>query len=210
MSETLRFTSTRYCRCLRLMIFLATSIGFVSQGHSENADEPISISKWNLTLRENLKQEALSRESPEHAETVIELCEMYAAMRSDDRYESSSVLQGLAARIRRRLLDVRQDIRLSLKRRGIDVSVTGVSESSPSSQRDFSQQVGGGFAPGADNGQMLIELITRTISPEFWSEQGGVGTAYYYGLHRVLVVRATTRVHEDIRALLQALGGLPR
>jgi hypothetical protein len=63
---------------------------------------------------------------------------------------------------------------------------------------------GGGMGP-ADFGPDLVDLIERTINPQFWDTVGGPGTIYYYAPLRVLVVRATSEVHENVGGLL---GGL--
>ncbi|GAA5506774.1 hypothetical protein Rcae01_02227 [Novipirellula caenicola] len=66
----------------------------------------------------------------------------------------------------------------------------------------------GGAAGGAavDNGWQLVELIQRVVAPQFWDSHGGAGTIQYYAMRRVLVVRATSDVHEQIRDMLIALG----
>ncbi|WP_417735203.1 hypothetical protein [Rosistilla oblonga] len=222
-----------------LAIVVAAWASIASAG--EHPDAGPNLSKWTLELRGALKREATTRETAAHSAAVIELCEMCAAMRSDDRYPTSEVLQGLATRARRRLLDVRYDIQVALKRDGIEKpaafdqqleklerllderaaagkdlvpkalsTAAGDSPSEGASDAPQTRLPGGGFAPGPDNGFLLIELITRTVSPDFWSAQGGPGAVHYYGMHRVMVVRATSRVHEDIQSLLHALGGFPQ
>ena len=52
----------------------------------------------------------------------------------------------------------------------------------------------GGAARG-DYGQMLVELIRQTITPEFWDVNGGPGVIVYYRPGFALVVRATGDVH---------------
>ncbi|TWU23120.1 hypothetical protein Pla52o_26550 [Novipirellula galeiformis] len=71
-----------------------------------------------------------------------------------------------------------------------------------------SDTIQGGEGGGAaiDNGWQLVELIERIVSPDFWDSRGGVGTIQYYAMRRVLVVRATSDVHEQIRDLLISLG----
>jgi hypothetical protein len=65
----------------------------------------------------------------------------------------------------------------------------------------------GGNAPGPlpDTGWELVELIQRVVAPDFWDSRGGPGTIRYFAMRRVLVVRATSDVHEQIRDLLMAL-----
>ncbi len=56
-----------------------------------------------------------------------------------------------------------------------------------------------------DNGQELVDLIEAILHPDFWQPNGGVGTVYYYRPLRILVVRATTTVHEDLERFLEML-----
>jgi hypothetical protein len=63
----------------------------------------------------------------------------------------------------------------------------------------------GGGAAGADYGPALVELIQRTIAPEFWDVNGGPGTIVYYAPLRVLVVRATSEMHHDVGAAVGAI-----
>ena len=64
---------------------------------------------------------------------------------------------------------------------------------------------GGQFAAPWDNGQNLVDLITSTIDPTFWRQNGGNGTIHYFQPLRVLVIGATTRVHQDTDELLRKL-----
>jgi hypothetical protein len=63
------------------------------------------------------------------------------------------------------------------------------------------RQAAGAF----DNGWQLVELIQRIVAPDFWQDSGGPGTVTYFAMRRVLVVRATSDVHEQIRDLLLSL-----
>lgn len=56
-----------------------------------------------------------------------------------------------------------------------------------------------------DTGWELVELIQRIIAPDFWDSRGGPGSIRYFAMRKVLVIRATTDVHEQIRDLLTAL-----
>lgn len=57
----------------------------------------------------------------------------------------------------------------------------------------------------ADNGPELVALIEAILHPDFWASGGGSGVLHYYRPFRVLVVRATTEVHEDLTMFLNAL-----
>ena len=63
----------------------------------------------------------------------------------------------------------------------------------------------GGRAGPPDWGESLVELIERTIAPAFWDVHGGPGTIVYYQPLRVLVVRATSDLHQGVGNLLQNL-----
>ena len=63
--------------------------------------------------------------------------------------------------------------------------------------------VGGAGGAAVNDAQQLIELIQRTIMPEFWDRNGGPGTMVYYAPVHALVVRATRGVHQRLGGLLQ-------
>jgi hypothetical protein len=65
---------------------------------------------------------------------------------------------------------------------------------------------GGGTA--FDYGPALVDLIQRTIVPDFWDVNGGKGTIVYYRPLLCLVVRATSEVHHRIGGTLDALGAV--
>lgn len=52
-----------------------------------------------------------------------------------------------------------------------------------------------GGAAVADHAAELIELITTTLAPETWEQNGGEGSIYYFNNFRVLVVRQTAEIH---------------
>ncbi len=56
-----------------------------------------------------------------------------------------------------------------------------------------------------DYGPALVNLIQRTVYPDFWDVHGGPGTIVYYAPLRCLVVRATGGVHSTVRGFI---GGL--
>src|SRR3954466_568184 len=53
--------------------------------------------------------------------------------------------------------------------------------------------------------QRLIRLITATVRPHTWADNGGPGTIDYYPLGMALVVNQTPEVQEEIAALLDGL-----
>ncbi len=77
------------------------------------------------------------------------------------------------------------------------VYTSGAGDSAGSSPR--------GGAAKFDYGPSLVDLIERTIQPEFWDTNGGPGSIFYYKPLHALVVSATSEIHH---ALGGTLGGL--
>jgi type II secretory pathway component GspD/PulD (secretin) len=53
--------------------------------------------------------------------------------------------------------------------------------------------------------EQLIRLVTNTIKPDSWNQQGGPGTIEYYPLTLALIVNQTPDIQEQIQDLLAAL-----
>ena len=53
--------------------------------------------------------------------------------------------------------------------------------------------------------EQLIKLITKTVEPRTWSDQGGVGTVDYHPLTKSLVINQTPDVQEQILDVLNSL-----
>jgi hypothetical protein len=167
--------------------------------------------------RNLLRHEATAKNATQKDDAVTALCDLYVLIRQDDRYESSEMLQQDATKIRRRLLSVATDRKNQLKRdevtrpASLSSEVDAALEAAIKSPQEDYGKIGkmafqGAQAAGAfDNGWQLVELIQRIVAPDFWDAQGGPGTIRYFGIRRVLVVRATSDVHEQIRELLLRL-----
>jgi hypothetical protein len=63
---------------------------------------------------------------------------------------------------------------------------------------------GGGVGP-PDYGPDLVDLIQRTIQPEFWNVNGGPGSIAYYRPLHCLVIRATSEVHHQVGGVVGAV-----
>ena len=63
------------------------------------------------------------------------------------------------------------------------------------------------FGPNGicDHGPDLVRLIETTISPESWQRNGGTGVIHYYRPLRILVVSASSQVHDNVTDLLHQL-----
>lgn len=64
---------------------------------------------------------------------------------------------------------------------------------------------GGRLGPPWDHGPDLVNLIQNTINPDFWRANGGNGVIHYFRPLRVLVIGASTQVHQDTLDLLYKL-----
>jgi hypothetical protein len=68
--------------------------------------------------------------------------------------------------------------------------------------------VHGNFAPPWDHGEELVRLIENTINPDFWRTNGGDGSLHYFQPLRILVVSASSQVHDDLTDFLRLMRSL--
>ncbi len=144
-------------------------------------------------IRATLRAEATANSSDRRCEAIVRLTEIYRELASDPRQRDSETLQKHKIRLRSRLLSVQREIDRSSSSRQ---RVGG---------RGQSANPRGGGAVMPDHGPLLVALIERTISPDFWDVHGGPGTVFYYRPLRVLVVRATDDVHGQVGGVLTGL-----
>ncbi|MCA9136043.1 MAG: hypothetical protein KDB00_04770 [Planctomycetales bacterium] len=168
--------------------------------------------------RKQLRLESTATEGPEKDDAATALCDLYVVLRSDPRYPSSEMIQGDAFKVRRRLLTIarRREIqlgRLDIARpaelakqvdAAIEESLAEKDVPDDSSGNVIRSNAGGAAAAGG-GGWQLVELIERIVAPDFWESRGGAGSIRYFAMRRVLVVRATSDVHQQIKDLLMAL-----
>ncbi len=189
-------------------------IGFTSVDAAE-----VSTTSLRQQTRTQLRLEANATVGQANDDAVAALCDLYVVLRSDSRYATSEMLQGDAAKVRRRLLTIarRKEIQLGRKEISrpaglsdrVDAAINAAlddpndSTSQASETRSAVGAAGGGAAAGA--GWQLVELIERIVAPDFWESRGGVGSIHYFAMRRVLVVRATSDVHQQVKDLLTAL-----
>ena len=132
---------------------------------------------------------------------------------------NSPTLAEYQDRLRARLIRIKQDVQRDMTRERASQSrregsrlpasepvATLAPGQGPSSPGDTPAAGSpGGRAGTPDWGPDLVELIERTIVPDFWDTNGGPGSIrYYYPLH-ALVVRATSEVHYRVGGLLEDL-----
>ena len=197
-------------------------IGFAESAGRDSGDAvdsltgSVSITRLRQMTRGMLRNHAVAEAtSTESFENETErLANWYVMLRSDDRHVDSQLLQSTAAKVRVRLLDWSRDRQKQLRRERIPPLSASTSELDARIQRamhptdDPLRKANRGAAGGgvlADGGWQLVELIERIVRPDFWQSQGGPGVVHYFAARRVLVVRATSDVHQDLKDLLTAL-----
>lgn len=193
------------CAIFAVTVFAVTTTAWPDQA---------SLTTLRNETRRLLRHEATVPSGPAKDAAITALCDLYVILRSDHRYQDSKMMQSDAAKIRRRLIRLVTKRENDLKRRdvrrpdslssGVQAAIDAAMAGQTSLQR--SQLDGGqGGAAAGDTGWELVELIQRIIAPDFWDRQGGPGAIRYFAIRRVLVVRATTDVHEQIKDLLTVL-----
>ncbi|TWT50781.1 hypothetical protein Pla22_35240 [Rubripirellula amarantea] len=198
-----------------------------SGGSFAVSDDEVSPTRFRAVVRLALKDEACANSAAAKQEAAATLCDLYVALRSDHRYHKLPMLQADCSKIRTRLLKISQSESRRLKRENIgrpeglddrvrlaiDQAVQTEGDSSFGSSGSVEASTGqtdvglpvGLAGPGFDTGWQLVELIQQIVHPEYWDRGGGSGTIRYYSMRRVLVVSATTDVHEQVADLLKAL-----
>jgi hypothetical protein len=204
------------CGFVVLICQIALGGGMLSAGQT-------SLTELRRITRQSLIREAMAESVSEKLDAAFELCDVYAILRNDSRYDNSAMLRGDAVKVRRRLLSIARREGIQLGRDGskrpdglderVDRALRAVVE--PSSSQHSSP-----VSSAADRGPLtepsqggggnqaawqLIELIERVTDADFWETRGGPGSIRYFAMRRVLVVRATSDVHQRIKDLLTAL-----
>ena len=182
-------------------------------------------------LSDLFKREALTKDPAERAELVQRMCALHHEILKDPRHEYAEAMKGYRAQVWTRLKRIQTDLKNKIARErklaqpagkntspevGTDPEVLAASESlaaslsllnsslnSPSAL--LSQGNYGGRAGVADYGLELVDLIERTINPDFWDTNGGPGTIRYFAPLRCLVITATGEMHHNVGGLV---GGL--
>lgn len=194
------------------------------------AAHPRPMHDIHQDLRAAMRKEAEETDAAQWAATVARLALIYGEIMRDPRLPDSPTLAGYRVKTRARLLSIQKDLERDLERQGKDLppdssrAQAGASlgnapwEMSLSLAGESADQLAtrwkevaarwgiaqGGAARG-DYGQVLVELIRQTISPEFWDVNGGPGVILYYRPGHALVVRATGDVHARIGGTVDAL-----
>ncbi len=212
-----------------LVVFSALSADPSSAaGRAEDAAaEPRRFAEIDEDIRDALRAEATAENPREQSEAVHRMAEVYREILEDPRLPASDTLKKYKAKLWSRMTRVKEQLqrRQAREDRQQD-SETGHAQRAAleAASRSLADQVstmnytmggpsyvfeqgGGALGGGAvnDHGQELIELIERTIKPDFWDTAGGPGSIFYYRPLMALVVSATSEVHDNVGGLLHAL-----
>jgi hypothetical protein len=167
-----------------------------------------------------LKQEATAKDRTGRAAAIQALCDLHESIVSDQRHAVSDTLKSYRVKLWSRLTRVKRELRSEAARAAgkpadqqaeAQVRMPAASLASTLALADFAGGAPtgllarGGAAQTASNAQSLIELIERTIDPDFWDVNGGPGAIVYYPPLQCLVIRATSEVHGKIGG---AIGGV--
>lgn len=173
-------------------------------------------------LRQLLRSQVEARSDVERAAIIVAQCKLHAEIVSDPRLELSNALQSyrneLATRLRKTLTSLKHQMKRSLAKDSPSVKNPAAGgEFIPEQEQslavalqltDFSlaspQQflASGGAAQQDLGGAALVDLIERTLNPQFWERAGGPGRIVYYAPLQCLVVRATGEMHEQTAGVL--------
>jgi len=195
-----------------VILSMAILLPMVSHAQSVKETPQKSFKQYDEEISGWMVAEATATTSANHELAVIELTRIYSELVRDSRIRLSPTLNQYRVKIRARLMKVQREleIRISRKLSPTDRSTSDKLQSSLERHLAGSTELTGGarqfLAPRAganmpDYGPHLVALIQRTIAPQFWDVNGGPGVIVYYPPLRILVVRATSRVHGQIREL---------
>lgn len=215
-----------------LILILATAIPAAdpasapSEIESVAAVAPRRFVAINDDLQAALRAEATAASDTARAAAIHKMSDLYTEIRRDSRLETSDTLKSYKAKLWSRLTRVKADLQRQLDRQAKQAAgnsqldpaaVQQAAESLASQMSLMNYTLGGpgnvfshasgamGGRPVNDYGQDLIDLIERTIRPDFWDTNGGPGSMFYYQPLMALVVSATSEVHGDVGSVLDAL-----
>jgi hypothetical protein len=195
--------------------FLAGTLLLAAEAASD--DQPRPLAQIERDVSAALKQEATAKNQAARAAAVQALCDLHATIVSDERHATSDTLKSYRARLWSRLTRVKRELYNEAARQTghqsdqqveSQMRMPAASMASALVLADISGGgptgllARGGAAQTASNAQSLIELIERTIDPDFWDVNGGPGAIVYYAPLQCLVIRATSEVHGKIGGVL--------
>lgn len=160
-----------------------------------------------------LRREATVQSKAQQAGATRDLCKMYVAVCRDEDMALRARLK-LKAKLYSRLVSIKKQFEYDLRQESnrtekrVESPSLADSRGEDSAQQTelLQQQVGaGGGGLVRDDGQVLVELIQKTVSPQHWDVNGGPGSIYYWPNLHVLVVRASGDAHGRVGGLFDGL-----
>ena len=206
----------------------ALALGAPAVGNSDSAKSKDAEAKPTKRLAAEidrdisaaLKREATAKSLKERGRAIEQLCSLHYEITSDERFSTLDQMQSLRAKIWGRLVKVKTELKRQLAKEGQPQLEEAQAEAAQYASSnlagamtlaDFASGSPSGFIPRGggsqteNNAQQLIELIQRTISPDFWDVTGGPGVIFYYPQLQVLVIRATSEIHGQVGGVVGAL-----
>lgn len=185
---------------------------------------------YSRQISASIKAEATAKSDADRIEAIRSMARLYTQLKRDPRLLESETLRGYKGRLWGRLTHIQKRWEREVSRlerelgtgksqqpdvlaaattlaitQGLDLvaaTLGGPSTILAAGCETQSAHAALGGAARLDYGRELVELIQRTISPDFWDVNGGPGTIVYYAPLHALVVRATAEVHEEVGGVL--------
>lgn len=193
----------------------------LSKGAEPAADVRRPFHEIQNELSDLLKREALTKNAAERGQLIRRLCALHRELLSDPRHEYAEAMKGYRTQAWARLKRIQTDLKNQLTRAarqrkvkapqiGTDPELLAASDSLAASLNLLDHSLGGpsallaygGQAGPADYGPELVDLIERTINPDFWDTNGGPGTIVYFAPLQCLVITATGEMHHNVGGLV--------
>ena len=216
---------------LLVLVTLCTAVGdtYDTPRASSNSEQvqPRRYNEIDADIRAALRAEALAETDRQRSEAVHKIVAIYQELRKDPRLATSDTLKKYKAKLWSRMTRVKRDLERKLAREARSAERGGDREellaieqatrnlAGQMSMMNYTmggpsyvlERTGGAFGGRAvsDHSQELIDLIQRTIKPDFWDVNGGPGSMFYYRPLMALVVRATSEVHGNVGGLMRAM-----
>ncbi len=214
-----------------LLISVVCSLGQLSYATKNDTQVagpqiPRRLADINRSMQEAIRAEAAAETDIERLDAVRQMADVYREILADPRMPTSETLKSYRARLWSRMTRIQRETQRRLQRelrqreehstneppvlelavRSLSDQITLMNYSTGGPSYVF-QESGAPMGGGAvqDHGQELIDLIQRTIRPDFWEAAGGPGSMFYYRPLMALVVSATSEVHDNVGGLLRAL-----
>lgn len=213
-------------------VLLAAPGESVSQaGPAKQDSQPRPFHEISEEINDLIKREATAKTDSVRIAAIEEMTVVYRELKRDPRLAESPTLKRYKIKVWSRLSKIKNDLEREIARKERRAALRRDVPASDNQQDVYEQagqslatqmalagyslggpaqilaRTGGGFGGGSvrDYGERLVELIERTIAPDFWDTNGGPGAIFYYEPLRVLVVRATTEIHHKIGGGLRGL-----